>query len=110
VKAGKVRAIAVTGSHRDPALPDMPTFSEAGLHDADVTSVCGLHAPPAAPIERRRAVRDAIAEVRRDPELAQRLADYGDGPIANTTGEHQAQTIALVDRWIEVGQTVNLNE
>ena len=51
VKSGKVRAIAVTGSHRDPSLPDVPTFTEAGLPDADVTSVWGLHAPANTPIE-----------------------------------------------------------
>jgi tripartite-type tricarboxylate transporter receptor subunit TctC len=50
VKAGKARAIAVTGSHRDPSLPDMPTFAEAGLPDADVTSVRGLHAVLGQPL------------------------------------------------------------
>ena len=39
VKAGKVRAIAVTGTHRDPSMPDVPTLTEAGLAGADVTSV-----------------------------------------------------------------------
>ncbi|HEY4167573.1 MAG TPA: tripartite tricarboxylate transporter substrate binding protein, partial [Reyranella sp.] len=110
VKAGKVRAIAVTGSHRDPSLPDVPTFTEAGLSDADVTSVWGLHAPANTPIALRRTVRDAIAEVMRDPDVAKRLAKYGYEPIANTPEEHQAQTAALVRQWLDVGKTVNLKE
>jgi tripartite-type tricarboxylate transporter receptor subunit TctC len=110
VKAGKVRAIAVTGSHRDAALPDVPTFTEAGLPDADVTSVWGLHAPPATPIAVRRTVRDAVAEVVRDPDLAKRLAEYGYEAIVNTPEEHQTQTANLVNRWIEIGRTVNLKE
>jgi len=110
VKAGKVRAIAVTGTHRDPSMPDVPTFTEAGLAGADVTSVWGMHAPPATPIEIRRTMRDAIAEVLRDPALARKLAEYGYEPIANTPEQHQAQTVALVNQWIEVGKTVNLKE
>jgi tripartite-type tricarboxylate transporter receptor subunit TctC len=110
VKAGKVRAIAVTGTHRDPSMPDVPTFTEAGLAGADVTSVWGLHAPPGTPIEIRRTVRDAIAEALRDPALAKKLAEFGYEPIANTPEEHQAQTAALVRQWIEVGKTVNLKE
>jgi tripartite-type tricarboxylate transporter receptor subunit TctC len=110
VKAGKVRAIAVTGSHRDPSLPDVPTFTEAGLADADVTSVWGLHAPAGTPIALRRTIRDVIAEVVRDPETAKRLIEYGYEPIANTPEEHQAQTAALVNKWIEIGKTVNLKE
>jgi tripartite-type tricarboxylate transporter receptor subunit TctC len=110
VKSGKVRAIAVTGAHRDPSMPDVPTFTEAGLAGADVTSVWGLHAPPGTPVEIRRAMRDAIAEVLRDPALAKKLAEFGYEPIANTPEEHQAQTVALVNQWIEVGKTMNLKE
>ncbi|MBN9085520.1 MAG: tripartite tricarboxylate transporter substrate binding protein [Reyranella sp.] len=110
VKSGKVRAIAVTGAHRDPSLPDVPTFTEAGLAGADVTSVWGMHAPLNTPIEIRRVLRDAIAEVLRDPALATKLAEFGYEPIANTPEQHQAQTVALVNQWIEVGKTVNLKE
>jgi len=105
-----VRAIAVTGTQRDPSMPDVPTFTEAGLAGADVTSVWGMHAPPATPIEIRRTMRDAIAEVLRDSAVAKRLAEYGYEPIANTPEQHQAQTVALVNQWIEVGKTVNLKE
>jgi len=100
----------LTGTHRDPSMPDVPTFTEAGLAGADVTSVWGLHAPPGTPIEIRRTVRDAIAEALRDPALAKKLAEFGYEPIANTPEEHQAQTAALVRQWIEVGKTVNLKE
>ena len=55
-------------------------------------------------------MRAAVAEVVRDPELAKKLAEFGYEPIANTPEEHQAQTIALVNQWIEVGKTVNLKE
>ncbi len=110
VKDGKVRAIAVTGDHRDPSMPDVPTLQEGGLKGADVASIWGLHAPPATPIEIRRAMRDAVAAVLQEPELKQKLAERGYEPIANTPEAHQAQTAALVTQWIEVGKTVNLKE
>jgi tripartite-type tricarboxylate transporter receptor subunit TctC len=110
VKDGKVRAIAVTGDHRDSSMPDVPTLQEGGLKGADVSSIWGLHAPPGTPIEIRRAVRDAVAAVMQEPELKQKLTERGYEPIANTPEEHQAQTAALVNQWIEVGKTVNLKE
>ena len=110
VKDGKVRAIAVTGDHRDPSMPDVPTLQEGGLKGADVASIWGLHAPPGTPIEIRRAVCDAVAAVMQEPDLKQKLADRGYEPIVNTPEAHQAQTAALVNQWIEVGKTVNLKE
>ena len=46
----------------------------------------------------------------RDPEVAKQLADRGYQTIAGTPEEHQAQTNALVNQWIEVGKKVNLKE
>jgi tripartite-type tricarboxylate transporter receptor subunit TctC len=110
IKDGKVRAIAITGDKRDAAVPDVPTFKESGLENVDVSSVWGLHAPPGTPIEMRRAVRDAVAAVMRDPDVAKQLSDRGYQTIAGTPEDHQAQTNALVSQWIEVGKKVNLKE
>jgi tripartite-type tricarboxylate transporter receptor subunit TctC len=110
IKDGKVRAIAITGDRRDPTLPDVPTFQESGLKGADVTSVWGLHAPAGTPLVLRQAVRDAVVEVMRDPEVVKKLVERGYETVANTPPEHQAQTEALVAQWIEVGKKVNLKE
>jgi tripartite-type tricarboxylate transporter receptor subunit TctC len=110
VKDGKVRAIAITGDRRDPAMPEVPTLQEGGLKGADVMSVWGLHAPPGTPIETRRALRNAVADVMRDPETARKLAERGYQTLASSPEEHQAETNALVSQWIEVGKKVNLKE
>ena len=65
---------------------------------------------PGTPIEIRRTVRDAVAAVMRDPEVAKQLIERGYQTIAGTPEEHQAQTNALVSQWIEVGKKVNLKE
>ena len=105
-----MRAIAVTGDHRDPSMPDVPTLQESGLKGADVASIWGLHAPPETPIERRRLIRDAIVAAMQEPDVRKSLADRGYEPIGNTPEEQQARTATLVNQWIEVGKTVNLKE
>lgn len=91
-------------------MPDVPTLQEAGIKGADVMSVWGLHAPPGAPIEIRRAMRNAVADVMRNPEAAKQLGDRGYQIVASTPEEHQAQTNALVAQWIDVDKKVNLKE
>ena len=110
IKDGKVRALATTGDHRNPTFPDIPTFDESGIQGADVSSVWGLHAPAGTPIEVRRTLRDALAEIMHDQSLEKKLAEFGYEVIANTPEEHQAQTVALVSQWVEIGKKVNLRE
>jgi tripartite-type tricarboxylate transporter receptor subunit TctC len=110
IKDGKVRAIAITGDHRDPTLPHVPTFQESGIKGADVQSVWGLHAPQGTPLAIRRTIRDAVAEVMRDPDIVKKLVERGYETVANTPEQHQVQTDALVAQWIEIGKRVNLKE
>ena len=49
IKAGKLRALAVTSAERVPALPDTPTAAEAGLKDFEVSSMFGIVAPAGTP-------------------------------------------------------------
>ena len=110
IKEGKVRAIALTGGKRDPNIPDVATLHEQGLKDADVFSIWGLHAPAGTPIEPRRALHSAISEVAKDPDVARKLLERGYEMTLTTPEEHQAQTVALVNQWIEIGKKVNLKE
>jgi tripartite-type tricarboxylate transporter receptor subunit TctC len=108
MKDGKVRAIAITGDKRAPAVPDVPTSKEAGWKASRASGACMPRRGTS--IEIRRAVRDAAAAVMRDPEVAKQLSDRGYQTIAGTPEEHPAQTNALVSQWIEVGKKVNLKE
>ena len=55
-------------------------------------------------------MRDAVVAAMQEPEILKSLAERGYEPIGNTPEELQAQTVALVNQWIEVGKTVNLKE
>jgi tripartite-type tricarboxylate transporter receptor subunit TctC len=111
IEDGRVRALAVSGRTRDPAVPDVPTVREAGLEGLEeILSTWGIHAPAGTPIAVRRRLRDAIVATMAEPGVAQRMKDMGYTPVGNTPEEHQRQTEALVALWIDVGKRVNLNQ
>ncbi len=74
VKDGsKVRAIAVTGSKRDPSLPDVPTVAESGLPDFDVNAWFALYAPAGTPPEAMQKLTDAAKKVLGSDEFKEKL-------------------------------------
>ncbi len=110
VEEGKLRAIGLTGSRRDPSMPNVPTLAEDGLPGVDVTSVWGVHTPAKAPLELRQKLRAAFVAAMQEPETAKKLADLGFQVIGNTPEEHQTQTADLVSLWLDVSKKVNLRE
>ena len=109
VESGKIRAIAVTGRRRDPSMPNVPTFEEAGLKGVDMTSIWGIHAPAGTPLAVRRALRDMLVEVMRQPEATAKLAEQGYDILGTTPEEHDAETRRLVNFWVELGKKIKLN-
>lgn len=75
--AGKVRMLAVTGVHRDPRLPSVPTAVEAGLKDFVVVSWVGLLAPAGTTAAIVTRLNAALNEALAAPELRQRLQEMG---------------------------------
>ena len=102
IAGGTVRALAVTGSERDPATPAVPTAAEAGLADYVVESWNALAAPagtPPAVIGRLHgALRDALA----DPQVRARLAALGVRAAPGTPQELAELLARETRRWREV--------
>ena len=104
VKAGKLRAIALTSLHRAPALPDLPTIAETypGFY-ADAWS--GLFAPKGTP----QAVVDKLSvEVQRIlqmPEVREKLVALGAEPVGSTQAEFNAHVRREIDKWARVVKT-----
>jgi tripartite-type tricarboxylate transporter receptor subunit TctC len=84
VRAGRLRALAVTGAERSAALPDLPTIAESGLPGYEATTWFALfgpaHLPPAIVARLNDAVHVAVAS----PGMAARLAALGAEPAAGT--------------------------
>jgi tripartite-type tricarboxylate transporter receptor subunit TctC len=73
VKAGKIKALAVTGSERLPQLPDVPSMAEAGCPSVDISVWSGVFAPTGTPAAVAAKLEDALARAIHDPTVVSRL-------------------------------------
>ncbi|SOZ16556.1 conserved hypothetical protein, UPF0065 [Cupriavidus taiwanensis] len=107
IRAGKLRALAVTSAERLPALPDVPTMAQAGVKDFVVMGWLGFFAPAKTPPAVAAALQEALGKAMRDPEVAARFRDMGGTP----GGEPQPKFAALVrgeiQRW---GETIRASK
>ena len=82
VRAGKIKAYAVTTTNRIPELPDLPTLDEAGLKGFETTVWHGLYAPAGVPQEAVDKLVGALRTAVQDPQVKTRLADLATVPVA----------------------------
>jgi tripartite-type tricarboxylate transporter receptor subunit TctC len=102
VRAGKLKALAVTGKSRHPLLPNVPTFLELGITDYDASTWFGLLAPAGTPKPVLDKLAAACATVARKPEVVQRYYEYGGEPVGSTPAEFAAYIRAERAKWIPV--------
>jgi tripartite-type tricarboxylate transporter receptor subunit TctC len=84
IKAGKLRALAVTTGTRSGALPDVPTMNEAGLKDFNIGTWFGVLAPAATPKEIVAKLSVEMMKVIHSPDFKKRMAEIGAEPIGDT--------------------------
>ncbi len=87
IRAGKLKALAVTGPHREPALPDVPTMAELGLPAMTTEIFFGLVAPPGTPDAVVNKLADAMKVALTDPTLRANLMATGNQPQSSTPAE-----------------------
>jgi tripartite-type tricarboxylate transporter receptor subunit TctC len=87
VKAGKVKAIAVTGKDRSSELPEVPSMAEAGYPDVDVHLWSGVFAPSATPAPVVAKLQKAFAQAIADPGVSQKLKAMAVDPGGATPEE-----------------------
>jgi len=87
VKAGKIRAIAVSGAQRLRSLPDVPTFTEAGLPGYEVKSWQGILVPAKTPKPIIDKLSEEIARILRMPQVSDTLLNMGADPFVSTPAE-----------------------
>jgi tripartite-type tricarboxylate transporter receptor subunit TctC len=89
VKAGKLRAFAVTTARRAESMPDVPTMAESGLPGFDVSTWFGIFAPAGTPPAVVERLNKEFTAALRSPEMRERLARMGADPAPVTPGEFQ---------------------
>lgn len=102
VKAGKLRALAVTGSSRSPVLPDVPTMEEAGVKGYVADVWFGLLAPAGLPAPVLERLSREVTRIAQDKTVQTQLAEHGATPVFAKTTEFAAVIRADVDKWSRV--------
>jgi tripartite-type tricarboxylate transporter receptor subunit TctC len=102
VRAGKLRALAVTGPKRSPVLPEVPTIAEAALPGYAVTSWFAVFAPAGTPPSVVTLLNREINKALSDAALRRQLADQGIEPAGGTPAQLAAHVHAEIARWRKV--------
>lgn len=84
IKAGKLRALAITTGKRSPALPDVPTLDESGLKGFNLGTWFGVLAPAGTPKEIVARLNSEMVKIIHSPDFKRRMDDIGAEPIGNT--------------------------
>lgn len=108
VKAGRVRAIAVTTVKRTPAVPGLPTVAEAGVPGYEHTLWNGMFAPAKTPAAIVSKVSDDLARAVRLPDVQERFAALGIEPVGNSPQQFDRFFRAEVEKWAKVVKATGL--
>jgi tripartite-type tricarboxylate transporter receptor subunit TctC len=102
IKQGTVRALAVTGARRSPALPEVPTLAEAGAAGQESEIILGVLVPGATPQEVIDRLHREIVRIVALPDVRGRLSALGFEPIASTPKEFADRIKWEIDKWAKV--------
>ncbi len=108
LRAGKLRAIAVTSPQRSPALPEVPTFAELGMPQVQAHAFQGLVGPAGLPAEAVAMLNAALREAVHEPKVAAYFAQIGLESLALRPAEFKALARRESARWGEVIRSLGL--
>jgi tripartite-type tricarboxylate transporter receptor subunit TctC len=108
VRSGKLRGLAVTGSTRTKAAPELPTMIEEGLPGFSMVTWYAVYAPKGTPPEIVNKIRDTIARAATAPDIIKRLDDLGVDLVASTPEELARFQRGEIDRWSKFIKEVNI--
>ena len=108
IREGKLRGLAVLSDKRSAALPDVPTFAEAGVRDQEAYTLTGLVVPAGTPREIIDRLHREAVRVGQLPDVKERLATLGFNPVLNTPEEFGARIRAEMTKWGKVVRDAKL--
>ena len=102
VKAGRLRALAITSLKRAPALPQLPTVAESGLPGFEASQWYGILAPAATPDAVITRLNAELVKVMRQPEIVERIVNEASIPMGTTPEEFASWLKAEIAKWSKV--------
>nr|WP_297382542.1 tripartite tricarboxylate transporter substrate binding protein [uncultured Roseateles sp.] len=108
IKAGKLRALAVTTARRSSALPDVPTLEEAGLKGFDIGTWFGVLAPAATPRDIVARLNAEMVKVIQAPEFRKRMDEIGAEPTGGSSEQLAAQIRSETGRFAKLVKDANV--
>jgi len=107
VRAGKMKALAVTSAKRDPSAPEVPAVAET-LRGFDVRSINGIVAAGGTPRELAHRISADFRKLLREPDTARRLEELGIEPVGNSPEEFGAFIRSEIERWTRVARAAHV--
>ena len=107
VKAGKLRALAVTTRARTPSLPDLPTVGES-LPGYETVAWFGVLAPAGTPKDIVNRLSIELGKIARSPDMRERLAGMGAEPVGGTPDEFAAVMARDIAKWTTLAKSVGI--
>jgi tripartite-type tricarboxylate transporter receptor subunit TctC len=108
VQSGRVRALAITGSHRSPLLPEVPTFAELGIPIADAVAWGGIVGPAKLPAEVVSKLNSEINKVLADPKVQKQLANTASDVMPMSAVDFTRYIKAQDAKWAAVIKNANI--
>lgn len=110
IRAGKVKALAVTTLTRAPVLPNVPTMAEEGLGGYDVSSWFGLFAPAGLPAELLQRYNEAVKGYLTQATVKAQLTEMGANVVGNSPPEFAAFVQSEILKWQKVAKDAGIEK
>ncbi|MCC6533141.1 MAG: tripartite tricarboxylate transporter substrate binding protein [Burkholderiales bacterium] len=108
IQSGRLRALAVAGRERNPALPKLPTVGQAGVKDYYAFAWYALFAPANTPQEIIARLNPEVVKILKTPEIRDRLLAQGAEPVGSSVAELREFQASEISRWATVIKAVNI--
>lgn len=102
VKAGKLRALAVTGAKRTELMPDLPTVAESGYPGFEATTWYGLFGPAGIPREVAERIHEHVLKALHSKDVQAKLAPQGWDIVGSSQPDFAAFLVAETEKWTRV--------
>jgi tripartite-type tricarboxylate transporter receptor subunit TctC len=102
LKGGKVVALGITSVKRAPTLPDIPSFSEAGLPEYSATGYVGIMVTGGTPADVVQKLNTAINDVVRDPDFSRRFAEFGYDMVGGSVADFASFLRQDIARYLKI--------